>query len=440
MMVRFGYSCSHWSRWGRSGAPAPSRSRTAPTRRRNPSPTARTALSRSSSPEDARQATATTCGAIPPATRRGRADQRRVPEATRPARAPPRDQQLGGQQDDVPRRRRGTGAGGGRAARARHVHGGTGALGRRQAQGHAGGIQLPEAVRGGGRHRAERARPSRAGGDAARAGARAFRPVVEYLYVEANEGGSSGGHVALRLGEQVFHFQHQPPGIVAISRAPYGRFRHQYADLENRSIHVTRIPASEEAHARLADRFTRRHVVQDQQVAALHALARDRIALETMLEGRISVEGAGLFFADGAAGHWRPGGEGGRGGGTRRPGPGDPWILALRRTIDTVRGPRFVAERLEQARARIAALDPEELDLPAETLSEGRVPAPTYGFVQRYADVAAGLVALEVLRSARAARARRFDRLGPGRRARPRVGEGRRVARSPSRSRTAWSR
>ncbi len=228
-------------------------------------------------------------------------------------------------------------------------------------------------------------------------------PVVEYLYVEANEGGSSGGHVALRLGEQVFHFQHQPPGIVALSRASYGRFRHQYADLENRSIHVTRIPAGDEAHARLADRFTRRHVVQDQQVAALHALARDHTTLETMLEGRISVEGTGLFFADGAAGHWRPVEEGGADAERADPGPADPWILALRRRIDMVRGPRFVAERLAQARARIAALDPEALDLPAETLSEGRVPAPTYGFVQRYADVAAGLVALEVLQSARAA-------------------------------------
>jgi hypothetical protein len=234
-------------------------------------------------------------------------------------------------------------------------------------------------------------------------------PAVEYLYVEANEGSSSGGHVALRLGDRVFHFQHRAPGIVALAQTSYQSFRHQYADLENRSIEASRIDATDEIYARLVDRFTRRQVIQDQQLSALDGLRRDRLALEAMLDGAAPVEGAGFFFSD--RGREAP----------TLPSPSErerarvrvaddevspapppePAILALRLGIEAAHGPRFLAERAGDLRRELAALDPEALELPVAPLADDGVPPPTYGFAQRYGDVAAGLLALEVLGSAR---------------------------------------
>ena len=41
---------------------------------------------------------------------------------------------------------------------------------------------------------------------------------IDYLYVNASEGSASGGHVALRFGDQVFHFEHRPPGTLVLAR------------------------------------------------------------------------------------------------------------------------------------------------------------------------------------------------------------------------------
>ena len=59
---------------------------------------------------------------------------------------------------------------------------------------------------------------------------------IDYLYVEANEGDSSGGHVALRFGDKTFHFQHETPGILRIRRIASTAFSHAYAMLGNRAI------------------------------------------------------------------------------------------------------------------------------------------------------------------------------------------------------------
>src|SRR5262245_18568593 len=77
---------------------------------------------------------------------------------------------------------------------------------------------------------------------------------VEYLYVEAIEGGSSGGHVGLRLGDEVFHFEHRSPGVLVLGRDDVEQFRFHYSVLENRTIHISRIPVSEETQELLLHR------------------------------------------------------------------------------------------------------------------------------------------------------------------------------------------
>src|SRR5262245_28814607 len=102
---------------------------------------------------------------------------------------------------------------------------------------------------------------------------------VDYLYIEANEGGSSGGHVALGLGDEVFHFEHRSPGILVLDVDDLEHFRYRYGVRENRTIHVSRIPVSEETYGLLVDRFRGRHFFQTRHLDVMDGLERDRVTL-----------------------------------------------------------------------------------------------------------------------------------------------------------------
>ena len=129
-------------------------------------------------------------------------------------------------------------------------------------------------------------------------GAAETPPGVEYLYVESNEGGSSGGHVALRVGDDVFHFEHRSPGILVLGRDDFEHFRYRYSVLENRTIHVSRLAVSGETAGLLADRFGRRRFLQRRHLDVIESLRADRTTLEEMLSDGIVVEAAGYFFSD----------------------------------------------------------------------------------------------------------------------------------------------
>jgi len=73
----------------------------------------------------------------------------------------------------------------------------------------------------------------------------------DYLYIEANEGGSSGGHVAVRFGDETYHFQQVSLGLLQLQRNDAADFVHRYAGIENRPIHVSRIAVPADAYRRL---------------------------------------------------------------------------------------------------------------------------------------------------------------------------------------------
>ena len=208
-------------------------------------------------------------------------------------------------------------------------------------------------------------------------------PSVEYLYIEANEGGSSGGHVALRLGDDVFHFEHRAPGVLVLGRDEFEPFRFRYGVLQNRTIHVLRIPVSVETHALLATGFRHRLFLQARHLDVMESLRGDRTTLEEMLSVGLAVEGAGYFAADREVAY----------------GPSAD-IAALRARVEGAYGADFLDRRAEMLNARLAALDPRVMDLP-EPPATGQAPAPAYSFPQRYRDAATALEALQILRSAR---------------------------------------
>src|SRR5262245_21581650 len=143
-------------------------------------------------------------------------------------------------------------------------------------------------------------------------------PAIDFLYVEANEGGSSGGHAALRLGDATFHFQRDPTGVLRLTRDRSADFERRYRVLQNRTIHASRIPVSDEPVTRGLDTFSRRQQAQAEQLACLDALQADELLLDAMvarqgdLAGETRIAGSGFFLhaasatADPAAGPAEP--------------------------------------------------------------------------------------------------------------------------------------
>jgi len=245
---------------------------------------------------------------------------------------------------------------------------------------------------------------------------------VDYLHIEANEGGSSGGHVALRLGDETFHFQHEDGGLIRMQRDDAGPFHVRYALLGNRPIHETRIAVSDDTQARLRTVFTRRLLVQAAQYDRLAALEGDVALFELWrrrAHGSISalrqaqgerkptsvraepveapdllsqrVRAAGYFLTDGFAS--------GADGDSE-----SPALIALRARVAERYGSAFLPDRIAAARAALADWRPQAVTGPVAALDLDVYPdfAPTASTA--YADHLAALTAFEVLEAAPALR------------------------------------
>ena len=217
---------------------------------------------------------------------------------------------------------------------------------------------------------------------------------IDYLYVDANEAGGSGGHAAIRFGDRVFHFQWTDSGLLGVSREDFESFRRHYSLLENRTIRVTRIPVSDETFDLVHGHFARRRLIQHQHVQILDSLVADRRLLQTFRAVRrgepaapVVVEGAGYFFrGHPSAGH---------------AGAPSSAIENLRERIAATHGPDFLGERFDEVRRQMEALDPRRIEPPETAVSMERAPPAVYGFAHRYKDALAAAQALEVIQTAR---------------------------------------
>jgi hypothetical protein len=96
---------------------------------------------------------------------------------------------------------------------------------------------------------------------------------LSVVYVESNVGGASGGHVALRTGSLVYHYQFDGE-LITLERDEWSALFRRYALLENRPLHLAHLDVSSADVGRLAGHMARLHVEQ-----LLRLDARDR-ALE----------------------------------------------------------------------------------------------------------------------------------------------------------------
>ena len=170
------------------------------------------------------------------------------PAGARTHRAPPRDQPLGGPPLDLPwprrrRARRGSRRGGARcAARPTRPRGPAGASARPRRLPRREPLSgVPRCGAAGACARCSAPpspSPPRRRRDAGSAPAE-----IAFVYVEGNVGGASGGHTALRFGEEAYDFEVQDGDVLRLRREPWRFMRHRYSNLYNRPLHVASVRA-----------------------------------------------------------------------------------------------------------------------------------------------------------------------------------------------------
>lgn len=121
---------------------------------------------------------------------------------------------------------------------------------------------------------------------------------IEYLYINANSGQSSGGHSAIKFAGTVFHFQFYPDGIFRLVREKWPAFRYQYTTVENRSIWLIPVPVSKQEYENLYMHFNSLYLIRQQQLKKLQSYRQD-VRILTGLFNRqrkfFSLPAAGYF-------------------------------------------------------------------------------------------------------------------------------------------------
>lgn len=205
----------------------------------------------------------------------------------------------------------------------------------------------------------------------------------DYLYLDANEDQASGGHSAVRLGDDVFHFQYDD-GLLRMEREDWAGFQLAYRGYQNRNIHVSRIAVSRDTYRRVRAAFVRRHLTQGAQLDRLTDARADAALVEDLSATparAIEVPGLG-FFVEGPV---RP-----KSAASNR-------LRGLREQIDTAFGVEWLAKRRRQLSRTLQDLEVVPLQSKASDFEPGALPHPRYPFHQQYTDTVAALRALDVL-------------------------------------------
>jgi hypothetical protein len=170
-----------------------------------------------------------------------------------------------------------------------------------------------------------------------------------WIYVEANTGGSSGGHVALRVRDTVYHVQQSPGGLFELNRDEWETFRHLYAGLQNRTLAVAELDVGAPDVERVEARLAKAYVTQRAELARRERLALDVAWIDAWRADTAPppLAGAGLL-APGAA--------------------PDPHAETLRARVQSAHGADFVAREIARVEETLAAFEPSAGDL--ESLRE----------------------------------------------------------------------
>ncbi len=231
----------------------------------------------------------------------------------------------------------------------------------------------------------------------------------EYLYIEANEGNSSGGHSAIQFGDEVYHYQHHDSGLIRLLRQDKQEFHFLYRFLQNRRIHLSHIEVSEDTFNMLREHFKVQFLAQDQQLKQLDDLHRDRVLIRRLLHKpgfddsfsdagystALQLKGVGLFYAGQELSDQKTGRRTEKLTGVQS--RSLHTIDLLRKKIEQNYGQDFLLHRREQITADIEALKTGHWPVVKPILSEYNFPPAINSFADSYEDYLTGLVAIKVL-------------------------------------------
>jgi hypothetical protein len=234
----------------------------------------------------------------------------------------------------------------------------------------------------------------------------------EYLYLEASEGNSSGGHSAIQFGDEIYHFQHHDSGLIRLLKQDKQEFHFLYRFLQNRRIHVSKIKVSEAVFNQLGDYFKLQFLAQNQQFKQLGDIHKDRVFLRRLLykssaddaffdadfSSVLRLDAVGLFYngqelADPKKARHITDVNGVES-------QSSALIKILRKKIGQHYGQDYLKYRRDQITSRIKALAPDHRPTEPLILSQDNFPPALHSFAASYTDYLTGLAAIKVLMEA----------------------------------------
>ena len=220
----------------------------------------------------------------------------------------------------------------------------------------------------------------------------------QYLYIEANEGIASGGHVAVQFADTIYHYQYSN-GMTRLAKENAEDVDFNYRYLQNRSLHVADIEVSEADFSLLQDYFSRQFWDQDRQFKRLQALQNDRLLLEWFLTLKnkthaattnpdLALPAAGLFYSASNFSHTAA-----INGNCHSEEAAGNVLTRLRQQIEQQYGTHFLSQRKSRLQQTLLSLS-----IPG---SENLNTLAQYSFSQRYIDTVNSLLAVQVLQESR---------------------------------------
>ncbi|WP_201029141.1 hypothetical protein [Leptospira weilii] len=124
---------------------------------------------------------------------------------------------------------------------------------------------------------------------------------VDFIYVDANIGQSSGGHTGIRVGNKVYHYQFFPDDIFHLIRETYDDFAFDYNIISNRTSVLTRLKLTQKEVSILESELNHLYLVQFRHLQNLEMLKKETKFLEELNspEKKIGLRATAYFTPEG---------------------------------------------------------------------------------------------------------------------------------------------
>lgn len=228
---------------------------------------------------------------------------------------------------------------------------------------------------------------------------------VNYIYINASEGNASGGHVAIRFDDNIYHYQYVDPGLIKLDKQTVNDFEFNYRFLENRSLYLSQLTMSDQTYHKLRDHFDYRFQIQKQHYAVPTELNREKMLLQYFSGQSIShpkllqIPAAEWFYS-------------------KRDFNDDfskmPFtsisanknkassiLTNINQKIKTQYGERYIEKRLQTLTKQIKQIKPTAWTEQSTQLKTEQLSAITYTFANRYLDSITAWLALKVIQQQR---------------------------------------